>query len=302
MNYAAAIKYNQEQADKLGWEPDWFIAGYKYFDAELVDAIVAFQKSVGVTADGYCGPDTYRRKYTERMAEIEEVKEEVGDSQDNVLIFGGEAFPINWHKVVLWTEKGGLASQEGCYRNMIGEPKRDVRFFVNHWDVCLSSTSCQNVLNQRKISVHFLVDNDGTIYQTTDLQNICWHAGGSNWNNWSIGVEISNAYYLKYQDWYVKNGYGPRPIVKGAKVNGGTLEDHLDFYDVQKAAMRAIWDCLHKHLGLPLEAPPGESTYPPAQNGDFRGFIHHYNLTDRKIDCGGWNIREELDKLKGGNS
>lgn len=298
MNYSKAIKYNQEQATKMGWEPDWFIPEHKVFDTDLIDAIADFQGEYGLTVDGYCGPSTYRRIYNARIADLEVVKAEVPSKTDAHLIFAGEALPIDWDRVVLWNEPGGLASNEGCYKNMIGQPKRDIRMFVNHWDVCLNSATCQKVLNKRGISVHLLVDNDGTIYQTMDLQHIGWHASGRNYNAWSVGVEISNVYYTKYQSWYVDNGFGERPIVRGAKVHGRSMDDHLDFYDVQKAAMRAIWKCMHEHIGLPLEAPPIDAVYPPAQRGEFRGFTHHYNFTDGKIDCGGWDIRKELEKLK----
>lgn len=299
MNYSAAIKYNQQQAYSLGWEPDWFIPHHKYFDAALVDAIVIFQKAYGLTDDGYCGPSTYRRKYTERMSEQDEVKTEVFSKSGNVLIYGGEPLPIDWNKVVLWNEPGGLKTAEGHYTNMIGKAKREIKMFVNHWDVCLNSESCSNVLNApgRQASIHLMVDNDGTIYQSCDLQNIAWHAGGRSWNACSIGVEISNAYYTKYQDWYVRNGYGERPLAQGS-VDGRELEVHLDFYDVQKDAVRAIWKCIHDAFGLPYEAPPIDGLYKPAIDCDFRGYVHHYNLSSKKIDCGGWNIRKELDKLK----
>lgn len=299
MNYSKAIKYNQEQASSLGWEPDWFIFEHKFFDADLVDAIAVFQKEYGLNADGYCGPSTYRRKYTERMSEQDEVKTEVFSKSGNVLIYGGEPLPIDWDKVVLWNEPGGLKTDEGHYTNMIGKAKREIKMFVNHWDVCLNSASCSNVLNApgRQASIHLMVDNDGTIYQSCDLQNIAWHAGGRSWNACSIGVEISNAYYTKYQDWYVRNGYGERPLAQGS-VDGRELEVHLDFYDVQKEAVRAIWKCIHDAFGLPYEAPPIDGLYKPAQDCDFRGYVHHYNLSSKKIDCGGWNIRKELDKLK----
>jgi hypothetical protein len=299
MNYTKAIKYNQEQATALGWEPDWFIPKHNLFDAELVDAIVLFQKSYGLTADGYCGPSTYRRKYTERMSEQDEVKTEVFSKSGNVLIYGGEPLPINWNKVVLWNEPGGLKTAEGHYTNMIGKEKREIKMFVNHWDVCLNSESCNRVLNAdgRSASIHLMIDNDGTIYQSLDLQNIAWHAGGRSWNACSIGVEISNAYYTKYQDWYVRNGYGKRPLAYGS-VNGNALGEHLGFYDVQKAAARAIWECMHTAFDLPYEAPPNDGLYEPARDCEWFGYCHHYNLSSKKIDCGGWNIREELKKLK----
>ena len=35
-----------------------------------------------------------------------------------------------------------------------------------------------------------------------DMNDAAWHAGGKAWNHSSIGVEIANAYYPKYQNWY----------------------------------------------------------------------------------------------------
>ena len=129
-------------------------------------------------------------------------------------------FPIEWDKTVLWTDKGGLMAKLGNYKSMAGQRLRKPTQFINHWDVCLSSKSCQRVLDRRGISVHFLIDNDGTIYQTMDLQHIGWHAGSSKINAKSIGVEISNAYDLKWQSWYKKNGFGERPVVTDAEVHG----------------------------------------------------------------------------------
>ena len=297
MNYGKAIEYNRKQANSVGWDPSWFDC--RSFDNVLVDAVADFQREYGLSADGMCGPSTYRRKYTERVSSTDEIKEEVADKDEAFLIFAGEPLPIKWPKVVLWMEKGGLKTAEGHYTKMIGKEKREIKMFVNHWDVCLNSASCSRVLNAdgRQASIHLMVDNDGTIYQSLDLQNVAWHAGGRSWNYASIGVEISNAYYTKYQSWYVRNGFGKRPLVRGS-VNGNQLEEHLDFYDIQKEAVRAIWECIHDGLGLPYEAPPVDGLYQPARDCEFEGFVHHYNLSSKKIDCGGWNIRTELEKLK----
>ena len=102
-------------------------------------------------------------------------------------------------------------------RKHVGE--RNPSFFVCHWDVCLSSKMCHRVLKQRGISVHFAIDNDGTIYQFMDMNDVAYHAGGKTWNNKSIGVEIANAYYPKHQAWYKKNVGEERPIIDNAVVH-----------------------------------------------------------------------------------
>ncbi len=62
--------------------------------------------------------------------------------------------------------------------------------FVIHYDVCGTSRKCFQVLQDgRGLSVHFLLDIDGTIYQTLDLKERAWHATRSN--SRSVGIEIA---------------------------------------------------------------------------------------------------------------
>ena len=60
--------YNEASAAKLGWEPSWF--GCSKFNDDLIDAIIKYQKSKGIGADGLCGPGTYRRIYTDRQEKL----------------------------------------------------------------------------------------------------------------------------------------------------------------------------------------------------------------------------------------
>ena len=63
--------------------------------------------------------------------------------------------------------------------------------FVIHFDVCGTSRKCFEVLHdQRGLSVQFMLDVDGTIYQTLDLKEGAWHATKANGR--SIGIEIAN--------------------------------------------------------------------------------------------------------------
>ena len=85
--------------------------------------------------------------------------------------------------------------------------------FVMHFDVCGTSRTCFKVLqDERDLSVHFLLDLDGTVYQTLDLKERAWHATTSN--DRSIGVEIANigAYPADgenpFGQWYQTNAVG----------------------------------------------------------------------------------------------
>lgn len=291
-----AIKYNIWSSKKYGWKPEWF--GCVDFNEDLVEAIKAFQKEMRVNSDGMCGPGTFRRIFSER-AEVIESNDDDADYSDHIICHG-EAVNINWDKVILWTDERSLKAREGCYKKVNG--KRDIRMFVNHWDVCLSSRMCQKVLDKRGISVHFLIDNDGTIYQTMDTTHIAWHAG--NDNSHSVGVEISNGYYLKFQEKYEKAGFEKRPVKTGAVVNGKTLEDHTDFYPIQIEALKALTQAIHKGLGIPLETPKNflgkeyTDTLRKSLKDEFRGFVHHYHLTSRKTDCGGLDLVKLIEEIK----
>jgi hypothetical protein len=62
--------------------------------------------------------------------------------------------------------------------------------FVIHYDACGTSRQCFKVLHDlRGLSVHFLLDLDGTIYQTLDLKERAWHATTSNTR--SVGIEMA---------------------------------------------------------------------------------------------------------------
>lgn len=63
--------------------------------------------------------------------------------------------------------------------------------FVLHYDVCGCSKQCFNILHDhRGLSVHFMLDIDGTVYQTLDVKERAWHATTSN--DRSVGVEIAS--------------------------------------------------------------------------------------------------------------
>ena len=98
--------------------------------------------------------------------------------------------------------------------------------FVIHFDVCGVSRQCFNVLHdQRDLSVHFMLDIDGTLYQTLDLKERAWHATTSN--NRSVGIEIANmgAYRSEesraLQEWYAKETNGQTRIIIPQRLGDG---------------------------------------------------------------------------------
>ena len=299
--------YNKSSSDSLGWTPEWF--NCTEFDNALVKAVQKWQRANGLTADGLVGPMTYRRVWTERQSNISDFspKKRLSDRGENYIVHNGHHIPIEWDNVILWDEDDGFKANRGCYTDFSGKEDRKPTMFVNHWDVCLSSESCAKVLNKRGISVHFLIDNDGTIYQMLDTQHKAWHAGIPRYeggNSKGIGVEIANAYYTKYQSWYVKRGFGERPVQEHGYVHGKTLKPFLDFYPVQLEALKALWKACHIGIGIPLEYPKNSSghietgVHKECERGKFEGICNHYNFIRTKIDCAGLDLPTLIDEVK----
>ncbi|HMO24973.1 MAG TPA: N-acetylmuramoyl-L-alanine amidase [Tepidisphaeraceae bacterium] len=105
--------------------------------------------------------------------------------------------------------------------------RQKVDQFVIHYDVCGTSRRCFFVLHDlRGLSVHFMLDIDGTIYQTMDLKERAWHAGAANTR--SVGIEIANmgAYSTRASlaplaEWYAKDANGQTYITIPERLGDG---------------------------------------------------------------------------------
>jgi N-acetyl-anhydromuramyl-L-alanine amidase AmpD len=89
------------------------------------------------------------------------------------------------------------AERKGMKHRDLAALKQQVTQLVLHLDGCVNSRSCFYSMHDTPrpdggcgLSAHFMVDADGTIYQTLDLLESAWHAEQSN--SYSVGVEICN--------------------------------------------------------------------------------------------------------------
>jgi N-acetyl-anhydromuramyl-L-alanine amidase AmpD len=223
------------------------------------------------------------------------------------------------------TRKGGLTQDElqrvrggGWDLPLL---QRTVDQFVIHYDVCGTSRTCFRVLHDlRGLSVHFMLDIDGTIYQTLDLKERAWHATTSN--DRSIGIEIANmgAYAPGEKDpfdrWYAQDpdgrtritipadqgdggvrtpGFVGRPERNGPVVGtiaGRTLRQY-DLTPEQYAALTRLT------AALCTVFPELRCDYPRDESGelvttklddavlkDYKGLIGHFHIQEDKVDPG----------------
>ncbi|MEZ6192871.1 MAG: N-acetylmuramoyl-L-alanine amidase [Phycisphaerales bacterium] len=211
--------------------------------------------------------------------------------------------------------------------------------FVIHYDVCGTSKQCFNILHDhRTLSVHFMLDVDGTIYQTLDLKERAWHA--SQANDRSVGIEIANmgAYPANKMDtlkqWYKTNDDGTveltipesrgdggvrKPGFKSGPIRNelvtGTINGaELNQYDLTPEQYKAL---IKLTAALEEIFPKIKNDYPRDADGnlrnnalsdeefaDYQGLIGHYHITTGKSDPGPafqWDyLIDEVKKEKQG--
>ncbi|HEX3716471.1 MAG TPA: peptidoglycan recognition family protein [Verrucomicrobiae bacterium] len=193
--------------------------------------------------------------------------------------------------------------------------------FVIHFDVAGVSRGCFDTLqDHRDLSVHFMCDLDGTIYQTLDLKERARHATISN--NRSVGIEIANmgSYGETEKDplaqWYKKKPdghtvitiparYGPAPertphfvgrparreMIVG-EVQGHQLHQY-DFTPQQYKALARLTAALCTVFpkitcDYPREADGKLMTHkiPSEELRNYRGVLGHYHIQTNKVDPG----------------
>ena len=291
------IRYNKRSAKKYGWEPSWF--GATEFDGVLIENIKEFQELHDLKADGLCGPATYRRAYTNKLVYIDNAEDAMQtEIKKNRIICNGVPVSIKWDKIeISWIN-------DKCF-SKVKKKIRKPTMIVTHWDATLSAASCKRILEKRKISTHFVIDNDGTIVQLVDPQDVAWHAGIRKVNKASVGIDFSNAVYTKYNKAYAKKGFGLRPVIDGWRVHGWRPKPFLGAYPIQVEAYKALLEALHKHYGIPMECPLDDDgnlltrIHKPSKRAKFKGVVNHYNLSKKKWDTLGLELDKILEEIRG---
>lgn len=192
--------------------------------------------------------------------------------------------------------------------------------FVIHFDASGTSRRCFEILHDRRgLSVHFMLDHDGTIYQTLDVKERAWHATTAN--SRSVGIEIAQAGAFpvpqrrNLEPWYTNDGAGirltfpewigetgiatpgfigrparPEPII-------GRIQDseliQYDFTPQQYAALARLTATLSRALPkIRIDYPRDAEgrlvprALSPEQLQSHTGLLGHYHVQRGKVDPG----------------
>ena len=234
--------------------------------------------------------------------------------------------------VVLWSDDGGYNAYEGDEAHFATrdgadgsewtlESLRDkVDQFVIHYDAAGTSENCFRILHERRgLSVHFMLDIDGTIYQTLDLKERAWHATKAN--DRSIGIEIANigAYPVKdtstLERWYAPQDFRRQITLPVAWGDGGVRTPEfigrparaqaivgqvqgkwMEMYDLTNEQYEAL---IRLTATLCTVFPEIACDYPREPNGSlvthvlsdgafdaYKGVLGHLHVQENKVDPG----------------
>jgi len=193
--------------------------------------------------------------------------------------------------------------------------------FVIHYDVAGTSRQCfKELQDERDLSVHFMLDLDGTIYQTLDLKERAWHATTSN--DRSVGIEIANigAYpepgTNDLLQWYHRDPNGQTTITIPAKFGDGGLRTknfvghparpdpirgaiqgkelmQYDYTPQQYAALIKLTASLCKifpklkcRYPVDTQGQLIRHKLPPDELKNYEGVLGHYHIQTDKVDPG----------------
>jgi N-acetyl-anhydromuramyl-L-alanine amidase AmpD len=245
--------------------------------------------------------------------------------------------------VVLWSDPGGYDAYQKCCRDHpdrvlpmhpapgcntperlgkrtgAGDLAERVTQFVVHYDEAWTSKNCFHVLqDERGLSVQFMCDLDGTIYQTCDCQERARQARDAN--DRSVGCEIAHpgalegdktlaSHYKRDEqglflelpkslgpDFVRTKSFVARPArpepVKG-KIHSA-VQTQYDFTNEQYKAMAHLVAGVAKALPkIALDAPRDPATgkvlekaMDPKEAAAFHGIVGHFHLQTDKLDPG----------------
>ncbi len=188
---------------------------------------------------------------------------------------------------------------------------------VVHYDAAWTSHNCFKVLHDlRGLSCQFLLDVDGTLYQTLDVLERARHAGSANCR--SIGIEIAHPGPLELTRDLAKRysiDAEGRPVFDLGRLAGtvrtqgfvvhparpqpirgevqGRIYTQYDFTDAQYATLIRLLAGLKRALPrIRLEVPRDaggrvrNAVLTAEEQKGFSGILGHYHVSGRKQDPG----------------
>jgi len=231
------------------------------------DEVRSIQEELGVSVDGYLGPETVDAMASSRGCEG--------------IVVGPDRVSIDGYPV--WTYLEDFEWGETASRTR----KDDVKQIIIHYDVSFNAKATNKILEDQGYSTHFIIDGDedATIYQCHNpATKVAMHAGEPN--SYSIGIDLNNPASPKYLEEDKERRGRERPVLTDT-VHGSPVE-RLGYFDEQIGALNALLDALCDAFEVPRKAPSnpnGSVRQEVIHNArNFEGILGHYHWDTHKTD------------------
>jgi N-acetylmuramoyl-L-alanine amidase len=178
------------------------------------------------------------------------------------------------------------------------ERKLPVSMIVLHYTGMPDAESALNRLTspESKVSCHYFVDEDGTVYRLVDEEKRAWHAGKSRWrgvsdvNSASVGIEIVNpGHEFGYRNFPDEQIASLIPLVADIKerhgISRGNVVGHSDVAPARKEDPGELfpWEALARRR-LAMPSPTRELIDPYWTDAAFLLALERfgYDVTDQQ--------------------
>ncbi|GBB97570.1 hypothetical protein RclHR1_03000013 [Rhizophagus clarus] len=219
---------------------------------------------------------------------MSQIRLKPNNESTNTFIFNGKEYEVSFPVINFNDKQRGMSfhtpTLEDHWEERTDPTGSKINTIVLHWDVAYTSRKCFEVLINRGLSVHLMIDRDGTVYQSLDFAKRAWQARGVN--DVSIGIEINNQVYVNRQDpnW-------PREEIYSRDPRSGVPYKHLDFTKIQKTRVIQVVEALCKIVPtIPRVLPPkgndGKVITRLLNTNEIKGVVGHFHTSIEKIDPG----------------
>lgn len=214
------------------------------------------------------------------------------------IIFNGEEIP--------WTSKIPLDwwfLEKSLQRGKRTPPEID-KAVIHYTEGAVTSLTAKGAwatFNNGSVDSHFIIEANGRIVQIMDLSLTAYHAGDSDVNADSVGIDFVNPITISKRVFLDRDKpMAPWTYKTGFDVVGGIDVSSKHFYGPTPAQLesgRQLLMWLNSELGVPLKAP-GASTNPNKieyRPGPYEpGIYHHAEVYKGRADCIGIYIPTDL--------
>lgn len=138
---------------------------------------------------------------------------------------------------------------------------------VNHPDDPYAVEYVRQTFIDADVSIHYLIDREGTVYCYIPESRVAWHAGKGTWlgqerftnkmNFYAIGIELMGIGSMEDMSLYLtKQQYNALP------------KEHLGFTDAQYTALKALVSDICQRNNIPMDRQHviGHQDYSPKKN------------------------------------